>query len=400
MKNILLPLIPAACLASPTPIDPDLILTEKDGNILIEAESFIKQEQKSARAWHITTSKNTPTVRPDYDPSHVKGASGEAYVEALPDKAQPNHDEQVSGETYSNTPGETAVLSYRVQFENAGRYYCWVRAYHSKTGSDDSLHLGLDRSWPDSGKFICLPWHYPHGWNWSSQRHMANGNGFGQVYLDVEKPGLHTIKVSMREDGSELDQIYLSQQDPHKHTPPNAHPPSKGTPNTESIGSVKPPSRTPNPAPKLPHISVPEAECDINTREDDGSRILTSNDFPTGKAYLSNNSRFMELNLNAAHSADTSVSFPYPSKSYYVSLSYVLESSSSVSHHLQVNGKTVLTCEAPKTNSGSFKKANKRTSKKIRIRKGSTITVKTAVTDGINRHSKGGRWELLRFSTD
>jgi len=391
-------------LGSTTSTNSKIVFKEKGGNVLIEAESFSKQSRHKVRAWHITTSKLTPKVTPDGDPTHLKGASRGAYVEILPDTKRRTHEPSVIDVNYSLTPGRLGVLSYPVQFKTPGRYYLWVRGYCTRTGNDDSIHLGINGTWPESGKNVF--WNTPEGWHWTSHRMTQSGSDFGKTYLDVKTPGLHTIQISMREDGAELDQLYLSNKTPDKHKPPKYVPPnwaSTATPGPKTVASVKPtPKSAPTPPANildLPHISVPEAECEIHTREDDGSRIICPNDFPTGKAYHKNNSRHMALNLKVATSADTSVSFPYPTKSYYVSLTYLPETDCKVIHKIKVNGKTVLTCEVPKHTSGALSKLKMKTSEKIRIRRGSTITISTKSLERSGGDHTAGRWELLRFST-
>ena len=69
---------------------PDLVFDEVDGIVAVEAEHFYKQTLTDKRAWHITSSKNAPDLKPDADPAHVAGASGGAYLEILPD-TRANH---------------------------------------------------------------------------------------------------------------------------------------------------------------------------------------------------------------------------------------------------------------------------------------------------------------------
>jgi len=161
------------------------------------------------------------------------------------------------------------------------------------------------------------------------------------------------------------------------------------------FGAVRAPAITP----KLEHISISAVECEVHPREDNSSRIITSNDFPTGNVYHSRNVRFMDLNLTHAHSAETSVTFPYPTKNYDVSLIYHPMSGSTATHEVLINGKKIFACQAPKKSSGSLGPLTEKSTRKIRIRRGATITVKTKVTDISNGDNRGGRWELLRFST-
>lgn len=209
-------------------VSDDLVIAEKNGMVAVEAEHFFKQELTDKRAFHLTHSvktpevrlvpsvvvlnrpKGTPYVRPDGDPSHVAGASGGAYLEVLPDTRRTHDDKLIKGENFSNDPGKMAVLSYKVHFETAGRYFVWVRAYSS--GSEDNgLHVGIDGTWPESGQR--MQWcQGKNSWRWESkQRTQKNHCGEPhKIFLDVAKPGEHTIHFSMREDGFEFDKWLMT----------------------------------------------------------------------------------------------------------------------------------------------------------------------------------------------
>ena len=146
----------------------DLSFEEVNGLVAIEAEHFYKQTLTNVRAWHITSSKNSPQVDPDGDPAHLAGASGGAYVECLPDTRVTSKNKLISGENFSNEPGKMAVLHYRVHFNTPGRYYVWVRAY-SSGAEDNSVHVGLDGQWPESGQRL-LWCEGKNSWRWESKQ--------------------------------------------------------------------------------------------------------------------------------------------------------------------------------------------------------------------------------------
>jgi hypothetical protein len=116
----------------------------------------------------------------------------------------------IHGENFSNQPGKLAILVYPVHFNTTGRYYVWVRAY--STGSEDNgIHVGLDGTWPESGRR--LQWcEAKNSWRGESmQRTEAEHCGEPyKIYLDIEQPGLHTIEFSMREDGFEFDKWLMT----------------------------------------------------------------------------------------------------------------------------------------------------------------------------------------------
>ncbi len=200
-----------AISASTAPIvDKDLVFAEKDGLVAVEAEHFVAQTRDGVRAWHLTHAEARPAVQPDGDPSHVDGASGGAYLEILPDTRRTHGDKLIRGRNFSPQAGKMAVLDYKVNIRTPGRYYVWVRAYSTGT-EDNGLHVGLDGEWPESGQR--LQWcEGKMSWRWESkQRTEAQHCGEPhKIFLDIEKPGEHTIHFSMREDGFEFDKWLMT----------------------------------------------------------------------------------------------------------------------------------------------------------------------------------------------
>ena len=188
---------------------PDLVFDEVEGIVSVEAEHFYKQEITDQRAWHITTSKDVPDLKPDPDPAHIAGASGGAYLEALPD-TRTNHSEKlIKGENFTDEPGRMAVLYYKVNFKTPGRYYVWVRSF-STGGEDNGVHVGLNGEWPESGQ----RWQTmeKNQWSWDCrQRTSEEHAGVAmQLFLDIAKGGEQEIMISMREDGFEMDKFVLA----------------------------------------------------------------------------------------------------------------------------------------------------------------------------------------------
>ena len=180
------------------------------GIVVVEAEDFDAVDRQQHRRWVLTTTENTPNVKPDPDPSHAEGAVGGAYLEILPDTRVTHSDPLVKGVSFSNVPGQCSVLYYPVEFTEAGRYYVWVRM--CCTGSEDNgLHVGLDGKWPESG--ARLQFTGKHGqWQWDSRQrtNKVHTGVLGKIWLDVAEPGLHTVMFSMREDGFEFDRFLLT----------------------------------------------------------------------------------------------------------------------------------------------------------------------------------------------
>lgn len=186
------------------------VFAEEAGLIAGEAEHFSSQEKTEVRKWYLTTSEQTPDIKPDGDENHADGASGGAYLEVLPDTRRTHDDELIRGENFSNEPGKMAILSYPISVDNPGRYYVWVRTY-STTTEGNGLHVGLNGEWPESGQR--MQWcEGKNTWRWES-RQRTEENHCGeryQIYLDIEKAGSHTLQFSMREDGFEFDKWVLT----------------------------------------------------------------------------------------------------------------------------------------------------------------------------------------------
>ena len=181
------------------------------GVLVVEAEDFDAVNLEKHRKWYRTTAGSTPKIKPDPDPNHAEGASGGAYLEILPDTRVTHADPLVNGVSFTNQPGECSVLYYPVEFKEPGRYYVWVRM--CCTGSEDNgLHVGINGKWPASGARMQFTGH--HGqWQWDSRQRteQVHSGVLGQIWLDIDKPGLQTIMFSMREDGFEFDKFMLTQ---------------------------------------------------------------------------------------------------------------------------------------------------------------------------------------------
>ncbi|WP_299437832.1 carbohydrate-binding protein [uncultured Aquimarina sp.] len=191
--------------------DPDqCVALEQNGIVAVEAEHFDSQSKTNDREWYVLDGNNNSTPSPDPDPDHSSGASSGGYLEILPDTRVTHDDPLVNGVSFSNTPGQVAIINYKVKFTTPGKYFVWVRA-HSTGSEDNGVHVGIDGNWPASGARMqwCAG---KNEWTWESkQRTNANHCGEAEkIYIDVPSAGVHTISFSMREDGFEMDKFVLS----------------------------------------------------------------------------------------------------------------------------------------------------------------------------------------------
>lgn len=208
-------------------VSPDAIVArETKGFVVVEAEHFFAQTKTEKRAWHISDAATRPSVGRDIDPPNFASASGGASIEVLPDEGN-DGTPPVPGLSIANEPGTMAVVSWRVQFKTPGRYYIWSRAFGTD-GDDNTLHYGLNGTWPDSSARS----HTFGGkkWQWANRHRQHKG----KLFFEISTPGPHVITASMREDGCELDQFVLTTDE--TWSPPADHAPVGGRVPTESNG--------------------------------------------------------------------------------------------------------------------------------------------------------------------
>jgi Gylcosyl hydrolase family 115 C-terminal domain len=170
--------------------------------VAAEAEDFYRQSMTDTRMWHLTTERQAPAIGPDSDAVRIDGASGSAYLELLPDLRQKDEDKMHNASSIYQLGGKAAVLTYMVQFKNPGRYYVWLRA-RAHDGDDNTLHVGLNDQWPESGKKMTFQ---GRNWNWSNMQRDTKA----PISIDVPVAGIHRLHLSMREDGAEIDRLVIT----------------------------------------------------------------------------------------------------------------------------------------------------------------------------------------------
>jgi len=116
------------------------------------------------------------------------GCSGKGLMACLPDKGT-----QVDTGHESQCPR----LDYLVDFPAKGKYTVWMRSWGANPNGD-SIFFGMDLQSGGNGLF-----------------HIGNGKLQWQKHhhdhaFDVKEPGMHTIHVWMREDGSAFDKLVIT----------------------------------------------------------------------------------------------------------------------------------------------------------------------------------------------
>jgi len=383
--------------ATPPMADPDLILAERDGLVAFEAEHFFKQELTAVRAWHLTHAKQHPRLAPDTDGTHVLGASGGAYLEILPDTRWSHDEKLVAGENFSGEPGKMAVLTYRVHFSTPGRYHVWARIL--STGPEDNgVHFGLNGTWPESGR----RWQTvkKREWAWDSRQRTEKVHvGVpGQLYLDVPSAGEHTIQVSMREDGFEMDKVILT-RDPN-YVPegtgpePRVHagrlPPAFAVP----AGYMDSPAVTPLPpkAAQPARASTPAAAASVAGTVTAASLKLE------GTGYYLDQGKWAAIHPDRNKEAAVKFTVPAANGRYRVVLHAVGESDGSSEFEVRLADKLVGRFVCPLSNA-MFEEGERYTQTwwDVDVSEGTLVEVRSRIASADGKEWSRARWSKIEF---
>lgn len=160
------------------PNDLTVFTVSESGPTVIEAEHFTRTVADNGAAWGL---KTEPT-----------GFVGEGCMQ-VPDKGANNEPPRLTAPR----------LDYFLELKKPGRYFVWVRGFGINHQSD-SLHLGID---------VKIDWGANVG---------LGGSTFawsGPRAFNVEKPGLHTFSIWMREDGAIVDRILFTMDGKYEPDP-------------------------------------------------------------------------------------------------------------------------------------------------------------------------------------
>jgi hypothetical protein len=175
--------------------------TESSGIVVLEAEHY---------------AENTPgsgsMAGSNWTQMSGSGSIGDGFIQALPDQGRSIN---------SNLKTYSPHLSYPIYFSTTGDYYLWIRGMAADSNAD-SVHYGADGVALSFDYNSAVAFPIFAGFSWVSNR----GDGARPV-INVDSPGMHTLDLWMREDGTALDRFALS-------TDVNYNPNSGGEP-TESV---------------------------------------------------------------------------------------------------------------------------------------------------------------------
>ena len=401
---------------------PDLVFEEKNGVVAVEAEHFQSQTKNKVRSWHVVSNASTPDIKPDGDPSHASTASAGAYLEILPDTRRSHGDKLIQNENFTNEPGKMAILTYHVKFNEAGRYYCWVRT-HSTNTEDNGIHLGINGTWPESG--ARMQWITKNKWHWNTKQRTEKVHigVFGQIWIDVPKPGVHKIHFSMREDGFEFDKFLLTK------AKPNLEKPITGFGPNQNLSAGKAPSPTfPKHWGELPkrqtrdmrdlpagygkgtgtvakwimmnlqkdiaseakHAAEKKAAWEKQAAEKKAANQkaapkkttlhIKATQFPLNEGYYVDQGKWLAINPNKHKTAKSTITSQFPSGTYDLTLLAVGENDGQCTYTVSLNGKVILNHKTPMAKD-TFEEGPKyhKTVKNILIGQGEEITVSSNI---------------------
>ena len=173
--------------AVPDSSSPSPDIVEENGQVEFEAEAFTGQASGSGEASGSEWSEISDST-----------AGNGAGMEAVPNEG-----------VYVRDSTDGPRLDYEVEFNNTGTYYVWVRM-KGTTGSDDSLHAGVDgtpQSYGGGGMTDDI------GGEWEWVNRVGWDDDGERVTAEINSTGTHTFNIWMREDGTQVDQIVLTTDD-------------------------------------------------------------------------------------------------------------------------------------------------------------------------------------------
>lgn len=127
--------------------------------------------------------------------------TGSAYIAALDD------DGTSLTSNLSNTAPE---VRYNVCFPTSGRYWIWVRG-SAPNAAGDAIAFGIDGSVQASANpFVLYKKDIDGTADWQWRGRINNISTGDRAYVDVGTAGFHNLNLYMRNDGSRIDKIYLT----------------------------------------------------------------------------------------------------------------------------------------------------------------------------------------------
>ncbi|MGB7157340.1 MAG: fibronectin type III domain-containing protein [Tepidisphaeraceae bacterium] len=135
----------------------------------------------------------TPRNGKTWSANSTAGFSGTGALQATPNTGVNNNTGYVT-----NSPR----IDFKINFTQTGTHHVWIRGL-APTGSDDTVHVGLDGAAVATSDRING---FPDGvYTWSNTTADAV-----VATINVTTPGIHTLNVWMREDGFIVDKVLVT----------------------------------------------------------------------------------------------------------------------------------------------------------------------------------------------
>jgi len=165
------------------------VFLESGGQVVMDADRYA--EQVPGRSYSLND--NDP-VRDAIGISWHKNNEFPGTMQALPDLQSTN--------TMAKTNGPALV--YLVQFKTAGKYFVYIRGF-GPSDDGDSIHVGLGGIPVTTGYStgFSLPGDKP------LPRWVGETDSGDPVVIEVQNPGLNTFYIWMRENGVNVQRIWL-----------------------------------------------------------------------------------------------------------------------------------------------------------------------------------------------
>ncbi len=157
------------------------LLVESGGQVVFEAETFNNYIERGTDVWE-TSSVND-------------GFVGSSYMVTAPDDGS----KVTSG--YATTVSE---LQYLVDFTTTGTYYLLYRGW-ADSGNNNSVHFGIDGQETTTLVDVGLGSSNYGSWWWGNTI-----DDLTRARFTISTPGIHTINLWMREDGTNVDRVVLT----------------------------------------------------------------------------------------------------------------------------------------------------------------------------------------------
>lgn len=370
-------MVVALCFLQGKAAAADWVFEEVDGVIAAEAEHFSRQTKDSVRKWYLTTPTITPEISPDGDPNHAEGASGGAYLEALPDTRRSHGDKLVKGENFFDAPGQAGVLYYNIYINKPGRYYVWARIFSTNT-EDNGMHVGLNGEWPESGRR--MQWTKKQQWAWGSKQRTQKNHGGEKhrLYLDINKPGEHTIMFSMREDGTEFDKWMMT---------------TEKLEHVEGFG----------PEPKLKSGKLPApVPVKKTTPKKEAARVelgrIPAIEFTNEGGFYKDQGKWLAVHPDKNKSGTASLVFPYRKGVFDVTFEMVGENDGQSTYEVWVEGRLLGSPTCPASQQAFEEGAAFHAGwNAVEVNEGDVIRVKATIASADGKEWSRARWAAIQF---